>query len=259
MLMKSMKSVKSVMCWCAFVAFHGHASSVSAPVPDPTRPAALWVGRFDAGLAPWQEILFKSGQRPNIFRIREWDGVTAVEVISDASMSLLARPVAIDLKATPVLCWRWRIKETLAEADMRLREGDDYAARVYVSFELPQSAMGIGLRAKLGLARAIWGKDLPDAAINYVWDNRQPKGTERPNAYTDRAMMVVLRSGDGDAGRWVWERRNIQDDVTRLFSAGARPVQLALTADTDNTKGSAETGFADFHFVPAMSPCNPPR
>lgn len=241
------------------LAFQGHASAVSAPNAEPTQAQALWVGRFDAGLAPWQEVLFKSVPRPNTFRLREWDGAAAVEVSSNASMSLLARPLAVDLNATPVLCWRWRINATLAEADMRLREGDDYAARVYVSFELPTSAMSFGVRTKLGLARAIWGKDLPDAALNYVWDNRQPKGTEQPNAYTDRAMMVVLRSGDADAGRWVWERRNVQSDVNRLFGQGARPVQLALTADTDNTLQKTQSGFADFHFVPANSPCEPPR
>ena len=49
-------------------------------------------------------------------------------------------------------------------------------------------------------------KDVPDAAINYVWDNLQPKGTERANACTDRTQMLVLRSDDADAGRWVWER-----------------------------------------------------
>jgi hypothetical protein len=170
-------------------------------------------------------------------------------------MSLLARPITVDLNATPVLCWRWRIGATLSQADMLRREGDDYAARVYVSLRLPASALGLGLRAQLALARAMWGPDVPDAAINYVWDNRQPVGTTRPNAYTDRAQMIVLRSGDADAGRWVWERVDVRRDVTRLFGAGAEAVQLAVTADTDNTQSSARSGFADFHFVAAERSC----
>ena len=104
--------------------------------------------------------------------------------------------------------------------------------------------------------RAVWGQDLPDAAINYVWDNRQPVGTVRPNAYTDRAQMVVLRSGDAQAKRWVWERVDVRQDVVRLFGPGAQAVQLAITADTDNTQSSARAGFADFHFVAANSPCD---
>lgn len=223
----------------------------------PSDPAEIrWVGRFDLGLGLWQEIRLKSGQRPNTFKLTQLEGVRAVEVISQASMSLLARPISVDLSETPVLCWRWRVGATISQADMTRKEGDDYAGRVYVSFRLPPSAIGLGLRAQLALARAIWGQDVPDAAINYVWDNRQPIGTTRPNAYTDRAQMVVLRSGDQDAGRWVWERVDVRSDVAQLFGAGAEPVQLAITADTDNTQAAARSWFADFHFVPADIPCH---
>ncbi len=142
---------------------------------------------------------------------------------------------------------------------MTQRQGDDYAARVYVSFKLPDTAMGFGLRTKLALARTIWGADLPDAAINYVWDNRHPIGTDHPNVYTDRAIMVVQRSGNAQAGRWVQERRNVRDDVSRLFSTEAQAVQLAVTADTDNTGLSAHAGFADFHFVGADAGCQFPQ
>jgi hypothetical protein len=143
----------------------------------------------------------------------------------------------------------------LSQADMLRRDGDDYAARVYVSLRLPASALGLGLRAQLALARAMWGPDVPDAAINYVWDNRQPVGTTRPNAYTDRAQMIVLRSGDGEAGRWVWERVDVRRDATRLFGPGTEAVQLAITADTDNTQSFARSGFADFHFVAVDRAC----
>lgn len=235
------------------------ATTGTSPLPHTDPSGAQWVGRFDVGLTPWQEIRLKSGQRPNTFKFTEWEGVRAVEVISQASMSLLARPISVDLKATPALCWRWRIGASLSQADMTKREGDDYAARVYVSFRLPPASLGLGLRAQLSVARAVWGQDLPDAAINYVWDNRQPVGTTRPNAYTDRAQMVVLRSGDQYAGRWVWERVDVLRDVTRLFGPGADPVQIAITADTDNTQSAARSGFADFHFVPGDMPCGQPQ
>lgn len=253
--------------WCRTAAFHcgvvllwgctgfpmAHATSTT-----PTDTWPVWVGRFGGPADGWRDVQIKPELTPNRFGVRRWDGVDAMEVHSQASMSLRARPLVLDLEATPVLCWRWRIEAAIEGADMQQRRGDDYAARVYVSFKLPESAMGWGLRAQLRLARAIWGPDLPDAALNYVWDNRQPVGTEQPNAYTDRAMMVVLRSGDADARRWVTERRNVKDDVARLFAAGARPVQLAVTADTDNTGQTAHAGFADFHFVPASQACRFP-
>jgi hypothetical protein len=229
--------------------------SAGAPVHAAGPDAAVWVGLFDDGLGPWREVQLNAKLARNRFVVRDWDGVAAVEVLSERSMSLLARPLSIDLAATPVLCWRWRIDAPLANADMATRAGDDYAARVYVTLSIPVGEQGFALRAKLKLARAFWGADLPDAALNYVWDNRRPVGMEAPNAYTDRTMMIVQRSGSADAQRWVSERRDIGSDAARLFGASARAVQLAVTADTDNTGETARAGFADMHFVPADLPC----
>ncbi len=228
-------------------------------LPSVAQPQPAGTGKIDTASQHWQEVRLRKELTPNRFNHRIWDGVDAIEVHSNASMSLMARSLSVDLATTPVLCWRWRVDTALATADMTQRHGDDYAARVYVSFKLPDAAMGLGLRTKLALARAIWGAGLPDAAINYVWDNRYPIGTERPNAYTDRAIMVVQRSGDTQAGSWVQERRNVRDDVSRLFSPEARAVQLAVTADTDNTGLSAHAGFADFHFVGTDSDCQFPH
>lgn len=214
-----------------------------------------WVGRFDGGLSPWQEIRLKAELKPNSFTTRQWDGVPALEVRSEGSMSLLGRPVSVDLARTPVLCWRWRVDAPLQAADMSRKSGDDYAARLYVSLALPEADKSLGLRAQLRIARTIWGPSVPDAAINYVWDNRNAVGTERPNAYTDRTTMVVLRSGATDAGGWVQERRHVGRDAARLYGASATPVQLAVTADTDNTGESARAGFADLHWVSEQAPC----
>lgn len=227
------------------------ARAQTAPVP-----AAVWVGRFDdTAPQPWREVRLKADLKPNRFERRVWDGVPALEVHSAGSMSLLARPLETDLSATPVLCWRWRVDAPLDKADWATRAGDDYAARLYVSLRMPDARKSLVLRAQLRMARAIWGPDVPDAALNYVWDNRHPVGAEHPNAYTDRAVMIVQRSGSADAGRWVGERRAVMQDALRLFGPGVEPVQLALTADTDNTGEAAHAGFADLHFVAADAPC----
>lgn len=218
-------------------------------------PAVQWVGQFDTGLAPWIEVLIKPDLPRNTFSARKWDGVAAVEIVSHASMSLLARTHTVDLLTTPMLCWQWRIDATLRNADMTKKSGDDYAARLYVSLSIPDSQMSFGVRTKLRVARALWGPQVPDAAINYVWDNLRPVGYEMPNAYTDRTMMVVLRSGDQDSRRWVWERRNVAQDAARLFSPQANMVQLAIAADTDNTGEQARAGFANIHFVGPDQPC----
>lgn len=225
--------------------------------------ATVWVGQFSAGEAglpePWRVQQLDERVAPTRYTLRIWDGVAAIEANADRSMALFARPLEVDLEATPHLCWLWRVDAPLVSADMRTRAGDDYAARVYLSFKVAPEALGLGTRARLALARSIYGEQVPDAALNYVWDNRQPVGTLMPNAYTDRTRMLVSRSGADDAGRWVGERRDVAEDFRRAFgSVRAQLSGLALASDTDNTGERARAGFAEFRFVGRDEVCVAP-
>jgi hypothetical protein len=219
----------------------------------------VWVGQFagSGGLpAGWQVQHLNPKFPPTAYRQRLWDGVPAIEATAIKSMALLGRSIAVDLDKTPVLCWRWRIDQPVASADLASKAGDDYAARVYLTFSVPPDALGFGTRTKLALARSIWGPAVPDAAINYVWDNTHPVGTLRDNAYTDRARMLVVDSGKAKAGQWVSQRRNVRDDYRRAFDGLPGTLSgLAIASDTDNTGETAHAGFADFHFVGENEAC----
>jgi len=220
----------------------------------------LWVGRFtdaDAAIpAPWKVEHLNPKFAATRYALRRWDGVVAIEAHASKSMALLGRPVVVDLKKTPILCWQWRIDAPVASADMTKKSGDDYAARVYLTFSVPPEQLGLGTRAKLALARSLYGNQVPDAALNYVWDNRHPVGTLQDNAYTDRARMLVLRSGGGKAGGWVQERRNVVKDFQRAFADLDGTLSgLAVASDTDNTGEEAHAGFADFRFVASEDAC----
>jgi hypothetical protein len=226
----------------------------------------VWVGRFTADEtaasaipAPWALQQLDAKVAPTRYALRTWDGVHAIEAHAKKSMALLGRPLEIDLDRTPILCWQWRVDAPLVSADMARKAGDDYAARVYVSFAIPPAQMSFGTRTKLSIARSIWGDQVPDAALNYVWDNKHPVGTLADNAYTDRTRMWVLRSGAGEAGRWVRERRDLRADFRRAFvELDGRLTGIAVAADTDNTGEEAHAGFADFRFVAAEADCPPP-
>lgn len=217
--------------------------------------------QFDAEFAsvppPWRVVHLDKKVAATRYRVTRTDGVLGIAAEADHSMALLARPVEVDLEQTPVLCWRWRVDAPLLKSDMATKSGDDYAARVYVSFALPPDEIGFVLRGQLALARTIWGDAVPDAALNYVWDNRYPVGTRKPNAYTDRTRMIVARSGASDAGRWVVERHDVlQDFITEFGSPQAHLIQLAVASDTDNTGETAHAEFADFHFVAGDAVCS---
>lgn len=206
--------------------------------------------------APWRVVQLNTKVAPTRYHVAVVDGVAAVEAQADASMALLGRPLEIDIRKTPVLCWRWRVQGVVEAADMSEKSGDDYAARVYVALRMPPETLGFVTRTKLGIARALYGDLVPDAAVNYVWDNRHPVGTRQFNAYTDRAAMVVQNTGNQQAGRWVNERANVLEDVRRAFGSVDVTAQLlAIASDTDNTGASARAAFADLHFVGAEEAC----
>lgn len=224
---------------------------------SPRQDVGVFTSESDVPPAPWRLVRFKEGVPPTDYRIRAWAGEFAIEAHAHASMALLARPIHIDLASTPILCWRWRIDAPIAVADLREKSGDDYAARVYVAFRIPPGSMTWATRSKLALARTVFGADVPDAALNYVWDNRHPIGTVTPNAYTERAMMIVTRSGAADAGRWVSERRDVLADIRSAFGAGSfTPMLLAVASDGDDTGSSAHAGFARLRFVARDASCD---
>ena len=229
--------------------------------PVLAKAQVLDVGRIPAGAstipAPWQVVVLSDGTAATRYGLREWDGVPAIEAYAKASMALLARPLRVDLEHTPILCWRWRIDAPLMHADLAKRSGDDFAARVYVTFSLPHEVLSVGQRLRLGVARQLFGAQVPDAAINYVWDNSHPVGFEAPNAYTVHAQMIVLESGPERVMRWIEERRDVFSDARRLFSTDqVTTTLLAIASDTDNTGEFAHAGFADLHWVAADQPCS---
>ncbi len=239
---------------CAIVLVVGWCATAGAIAPQ-------WVGRFSGtGVppAPWRVVRLSNKVAPTIYRQTMLAGVPAIEARARNSMALLARPLQIDLKATPILCWRWFVDAPVANADMTKKAGDDFAARVYVAFDIPNAELSGPTKLKLALARRIFGKHVPDAALNYVWDNRHPVGTRRRSAYTDRAQLIVAETGKARAGRWVAQRADIAADFASAFGdAHGRTIQLAIASDTDNTGGTAHAGFADIHVLPRSEKCRP--
>jgi hypothetical protein len=202
----------------------------------------------------WQPLRPAPNAPDTRYTLVKEDGRTVLKAEAQASMSGLVHAVRVDLRKTPLLRWRWKIAAPLKGADMREKAGDDYAARVYVMFDYPLEKLPFGTRAKLKLGETLYGQKIPTAALNYIWDNRQPVGTIQPNPYTDRARMIVVESGADKAGRWVTETRDLRADFRAAFGEEAPDVvAVALATDTDNTGESAVAWYGDLQFLPEGS------
>ena len=137
----------------------------------------------------------------------------------------------------------------VAEAGRTVLRAD---ADRYVMFDYPVARLPLPTRLKMKLAESVYGQKLPSAALNYVWDNRQPVGFIRPNVYTERARMIVARSGAAEANTWVTETRDLRADFLAAFGEQAPDVvAIAVATDTDNTGGKVQAWFGDLEFVPA--------
>ncbi|HAZ08403.1 MAG TPA: hypothetical protein DCZ01_07775 [Elusimicrobia bacterium] len=175
-----------------------------------------------------------------------WRPVGPVARVSKAAASGLIFRLAQDAAKLPILRWRWRVSHSLAKGDEKTKAGDDYAARIYVTFRYDPSKVGAGAQIKYGFAKTFYGEHPPHAGINYIWANRLPKGESTPNPYTDRVMMVAVHSGDGEAGKWIADERNILEDYRKLFKEDPPPLAgIAVMTDTDNTGSQAEAWYAD--------------
>lgn len=220
--------------------------------------AALALGA--ESIAPWSAAA--PGSRPpppwrpvNLGRVPparidlvEDGGAVVARIRAQAAAGSLTHALDADAASRPLLRWRWKVDRVVESADLARRDGDDYAARVYVTFDVPEKSLTAWERARMQLARLIHGEALPAAALCYVWDNRHAPGTTAWNAYTNQVRMVVVRQGG--AGQWEAEARDLEADWRAAF--GARypgPVPrisgVAISSDTDQTGESVTAWFGD--------------
>lgn len=205
-------------------------------------------------IVEWQPLKPAPKAKDTVYTLVNDSGKTVLRAEADKAMSGLTHAIRVDTRRHPRLRWRWKVRAPLNGADMSVKEGDDYAARIYVMFDYPREKLGFGTRAGLKLAEALYGQKIPTAALNYVWDNRQPIGTIQANTYTDRARMIVVQSGAGQAGRWVTETRDLAADFRAAFGEEApEVVAIALATDTDNTGEKALAWYGDIEFLPASA------
>jgi hypothetical protein len=175
----------------------------------------------------WKEKSFKGLTR---YEVVQEDGQRCIKATSEACASALYYEIDFDVREYPFLAWRWKVSNILAKGDELKKEGDDYAARVYVVFP---SAL-------------FWRTK----AVNYIWANKLPAGQAVPNPFTSNACMIAVQSGPTHVGQWLDEKRNLMEDYRKCFGedpgkAGA----VAIMTDTDNTGEQAVAWYGPIRLL----------
>jgi len=208
----------------------GGLLAVAGPALLLAQPSAV---RFPpAEIIDWETVSFSGTTEYAL--VERNDRVAVHADCNGKSGSGLVLREPVDLTETPVVEWRWRVNRVYDGLDPHSEAGDDYPARLYVVDE--HSFLRWRTRA-----------------VNYVWANSQPVGTDWSNPFTEKAHMVAVSSGTPEAGDDGWHtvRRNIRRDFERFFDRDLDSVSaVAIMTDCDNAGQRAEAWYGAIRFLP---------
>ncbi len=197
----------------------------------------------------WEPLTFEKIPTHTQYTLVKDEDQVVVKAVSRQSSSGMTREVTIDPKQYPVIQWRWKVENILQSGDVTKKSGDDYPARLYITFEYDKNRVGLFERAKYETAKLLYGQYPPIGAITYIWESKSPIGTMIPNPYTDQVIMIVIESGESKLNEWVTEERNVYKDYVKAFGEDPPNISgIAIMTDTDNTKEQAVAFYGDIVF-----------
>ncbi|MDZ7691923.1 MAG: DUF3047 domain-containing protein [Balneolaceae bacterium] len=185
----------------------------------------------------------------NYSREQDEKGNTVIKAESKNAASGLVYKVDIDPREYPVIEWRWRIDQVVQEGDVTKKAGDDYAARIYITFDYDKANLGFTDWVKYTFLKTFTSYNIPLRAINYIWANQTDKEVMVPNPFTDWVQMVVIRNKEDSRQTWITETRNILEDYREIWGEAPPAISgVAIMTDTDNTRGEAVAWYGDIIF-----------
>ena len=196
--------------------------------------------------AGWYPLTFKKIPSHTKYTLIKDGNAVVIKAVSRASASGLIRKVRVDPEKYPFIRWQWKVSNVYKNGDVTKKTGDDYPARIYITFEYDPDRIGLLEKIKYNLAKQFYGEYPPSAAINYIWASHAPIGTIVSNPYSRRTKMIVVKSGKKALNTWITEERNIFDDYIRAF--GEKPPMIsgiAIMTDSDNTNETATAFYGN--------------
>ena len=176
----------------------------------------------------WQSHSFKDETN---YQLVKDDNLTVLQAKSHNSASGLVKKVSVNLNETPYLNWSWKVDHSLYRLAEDLKQGDDFAARIYVIID----------------GGLLFWRTL---ALNYVWASGKPVQSMWENPFTSNAMMLAIESGDKLKNQWISEKRNVRQDLIKAFGRDFEFIDaVAIMTDTDNSGQQATAYYADIFFT----------
>jgi hypothetical protein len=206
-----------------------------------------------ASLPPgWMPFIIASGKRLTEYQLVDDQGQTVLHAKAEGAASALSSPVKFDIRAAPMIEWRWKVASLIEGADNSVSSKEDSPARVVLGFDGDRSKFNVLERASAAVSKNANSRDLPVSQLIYIWSNKAAVGTIIPNPHTRRVQMIVASTGPAGVGKWQTLSRNVLEDFRRAFGEDPGTLtDVGVLTDTDNTGAAAEAWYGDIRFVPA--------
>lgn len=232
--------------------FSDQAAGRVFPAPDQPPTSEEMAGARQSGRESgiWRHQRLR-GITPNRFHLLDDEGTVVLGVDVAASASALIARLRDSVRGS-ALSWRWRSDGFPKNAAVGQRDRDDFAARVYLMFDLPEDRLSFADRVMLAGASLLQRERVPAATLVYLLHAGSDDERPVPSPFTDRVVMMVARR-QALAGRWYLEERDWQRDFQNAF--GSRypgpvpsPAAVAVGADGDQTGAVFSARFGDLVF-----------
>jgi len=83
----------------------------------------------------WEPLTFRKIKQHTKYELVNDGGIVVVKAESKSSCSGLIKNIRINPKKYPVVSWRWKATNVYEKGDVAKKKGDDYPARIYITFE----------------------------------------------------------------------------------------------------------------------------
>jgi len=161
-------------------------------------------------------------------------GKGIIKAESLGSRSSLYKEVKEKEKGFPILSWRWKISNVVRSTIETRKDRFDAAARVMVVFGRDKRF------------RITDGAEPSGFRIEYIWASHLPKGHIFDHPGEKYCKLFVLESGEGKAGQWVYEGRNLHKDYKSAFGKDPDGVlAIGIQTDTDHSNEMVTAYYSD--------------
>jgi Protein of unknown function (DUF3047) len=229
----------------------GYASAADPVFATAIPPAAIPLfSNQPTGAMPkdWAFQPVRNAPHPTKYALVRDDelGVTVLEGSANAAAGALIYRFDDDARINSILRFKWKAGGLIASSDPRTKGGDDYVARIYVTFAVDPERASVKEKAENAVAHVLYGETPPHAALSYVFTHKAAVGAIITSPYTRRVKKIVVDADPASVGKWKSFTRDIYDDYKRAF--GEEPTRIsgvAIMVDTDNTGETTSARFGD--------------